>query len=138
MNEGVLILVGLIAVGFVPVLFLIKKWISDFAKENKPSDELIEWLRSTNTRLDEQNKTIVSTLQSSTRSLNERLDNAARFISSVQKNIGEMTELGRGMKDLTEFLKSPKLRGNVGEHILKELLSQMLPKQSFHLQYGFK
>ena len=138
MNEGVLILVGLIAVGFVAVLFLIKKWISDFAKENKPSDELIEWLRSTNTRLDEQNKTIVSTLQSSTRSLNERLDNAARFISSVQKNIGEMTELGRGMKDLTEFLKSPKLRGNVGEHILKELLSQMLPKQSFHLQYGFK
>ena len=138
MSEGVFILVGLIAVGFVAVLFLLKKWISDFAKENKPSDELLEWLKSTNNRLDEQNKTIVSTLQSSTRSLNERLDNAARYISSVQKNIGEMTELGRGMKDLTEFLKSPKLRGNVGEHILKELLSQMLPKQSFHLQYGFK
>lgn len=127
-----------IVIGFVVALLLLKKWIGDIAKGNRPSDELLEWLRSTNTRLDEQNKTIVSTLQSSTRSLNERLDNAARFISSVQKNIGEMTELGRGMKDLTEFLKSPKLRGNVGEHILKELLSQMLPKQSFHLQYGFK
>lgn len=138
MNEEIIVLVGLTIIGFTIVLLLLKKWIGDIAKGSKPSDELLEWLRSTNTRLDEQNKTIVSTLQSSTRSLNERLDNAARFIASVQKNIGEMTELGRGMKDLTEFLKSPKLRGNVGEHILKELLSQMLPKQSFHLQYGFK
>ena len=49
-----------------------------------------------------------------------------------------MNEIGRGMKELQEFLKSPKLRGNIGEQVLKELLSQMLPKQSFHLQYTFK
>jgi len=39
---------------------------------------------------------------------------------------------------LQDFLKSPKLRGNIGEQVLKELLGQMLPKQSFHLQYSFK
>src|SRR3990167_10974686 len=49
-----------------------------------------------------------------------------------------MSEIGRGMKDLQEFLRSPKLRGNIGEHILKELLTQFLPKQSFNLQYTFK
>jgi len=138
MSENAYIIIGLIASGFVIVLLLIRKWIGDLVRDSKPSDELLEWLKSTNTRIDEQNKNIVSTLQSSTQSLNERLDNAARFIAAVQKNIGEVTELGRGMKDLTEFLKSPKLRGNVGEHILKQLLSQMLPKQSFHLQYSFK
>ena len=42
------------------------------------------------------------------------------------------------MKDLQEFLRSPKIRGNIGEQILKELLTQMLPKQSFNLQYTFK
>ncbi len=88
--------------------------------------------------MDDQNKHFTQTLQISTKTLNERLDNAARVISQVQKNIGEMSEIGRGMKDLQEFLRSPKLRGNIGEQVLKELLGQMLPKQSFHLQYTFK
>jgi DNA recombination protein RmuC len=118
--------------------FLFRIWLNDLANKQKPSEEIMEWLKSTNSRIDQQNKNIVSTLQSSTKDLNERLDNAAKFISSVQKNIGEMSEIGRGMKELQDFLKSPKLRGNIGEQILKELLSQMLPKQSFFLQHTFK
>lgn len=93
----------------------------------KPSDEIVEWLKSTSNRLENQNT-----------SFNERLDNAARIISQVQRNIGEFSEIGRGMKDLQQFLNSPKLRGNMGEHVLKELLKQFLPNQSFELQYAFK
>ena len=96
-------------------------------KKPKTNDELLEYLKTTNTRLNEQSKTF-----------NERLDNAARVISAVQKNIGEFSEIGRGMKDLQEFLSSPKLRGNVGEQVLKELLKQFMPKESFNLQYAFK
>lgn len=112
------------------MIFLVRKL--------KPSSEILEWLRSTNQRIDDQNKNITDTLNKSTRVLNERLDNAARFIAAVQKSIGEMSEIGRGMKDLQDFLKSPKLRGNIGEQVLKELLSQMMPQQSFFLQYTFK
>jgi DNA recombination protein RmuC len=95
--------------------------------KKKPSDEIVEWLKSTSNRIENQNN-----------SFNERLDNAARVISQVQKNIGEFSEIGRGMKDLQEFLSSPKLRGNIGEQVLKELLKQFLPKESFNLQYTFK
>ena len=42
------------------------------------------------------------------------------------------------MKDLQQFLASPKLRGNIGEQVLKELLKQFLPQESFNLQYTFK
>jgi DNA recombination protein RmuC len=42
------------------------------------------------------------------------------------------------MKELQEFLKSPKLRGNIGEQVLKDLIAQMFPKNSFNLQYQFK
>ena len=56
----------------------------------------------------------------------------------MQRNIGEMSEIGRGIKDLQEFLRSPKIRGNIGEQVLKELLAQMLPKKSFNFQYTFK
>jgi DNA recombination protein RmuC len=93
----------------------------------KPNDEIVEWLKSTSSRLENQNS-----------SFNERLDNAARVISQVQKNIGEFSEIGRGMRDLQEFLNSPKLRGNMGEQVLKELLKQFLPNGSFELQYAFK
>lgn len=136
-SDGVLILLLFFLLFFI-FAFIFKKWLREFSEKGNPSQELLSWLKSTNERLDDQNKHIVATLQSSTKALNERLDNAAGFIASVQKNIGEMSEIGRGMKEVQEFLQSPKLRGNIGEHILAELLSQMLPKQLFHLQYTFK
>lgn len=135
--ESIIILIVFL-VCFSMAIIIFRRWIFEIGEKQKPAQELLEWLKSTNQRIDDQNKNIVSTLQTSTKALNERLDNAARFIAAVQKNIGEMSEIGRGMKELQEFLKSPKLRGNIGEHILKELLGQMLPKQSFHLQYTFK
>lgn len=122
-----LILIGVIILGFIVLAVLFRKWLSELSEKQKPSEELIAWLKSTNSRLD-----------SSSKALNDRLDNAARVIGEVQKNIGEMSEIGRGMKELQDFLKSPKLRGNIGEQILKELLGQMLPKHSFNLQYSFK
>ncbi len=87
-----------------------------------------------NARLDKQNES----LNASTRALNERLDNAARVISSVKESIGQVSEIGRSMKELQEFIGSPKLRGNLGEQVLKEILGQFLPKGSFNLQYTFK
>ena len=113
--DPLIFIIILILIGFALLAYLINK-------KQQPSNDLLEYLKTTNVRLDE----------------HQRLDNAARVIGDVQKNIGEMSEIGRGMKDLQEFLRSPKLRGNIGEQVLKELISQMLPKQSFHLQYTFK
>jgi len=42
------------------------------------------------------------------------------------------------MKDLQDYLRSPKLRGNIGEMVLKDLISQMFPVSSFTLQHTFK
>lgn len=123
-----LFILALIAIsGFVLILWFINRKLEGFTDKQKTSDEILEYLKTTNLRLNEQGK-----------AFNQRLDNAARVISDVQKNIGEMSEIGRGMKELQEFLRSPKLRGNIGEQILKELLGQMLPKSSFHLQYAFR
>ena len=129
----IFLLGGLVLLG----LFLNKKF-SDLKDSQDPSNELLEYLRTTNVRLDEQNKNFTRTLQSSTRTLNERLDTAAKVMGSVQRNLGEMSEIGRGMKELQEFLQSPKLRGNIGEQVLKDLISQMFPKNAFILQHTFK
>lgn len=84
------------------------------------------------------NKNVADSLHKSTSTMNQRLDNAARYIAAVAKEVGQMSEIGRSMKDLQEFLKSPKLRGNIGEEVLKDLIAQMFPRNSFHLQYSFK
>jgi len=56
----------------------------------------------------------------------------------VQKNLGEMSEVGKGIRTLQEFLQSPKLRGGLGEEVLKEMIGQTFPKNAFHLQYAFR
>ncbi len=129
----VVVLGGLIVLGF-----LINKRLTDLAEGQKPSDELLEVIKMLREGSEEDRKLMLSSLQKNTQSLNERLDAASRVIGKVQRNIGEMSEIGRGIKDLQEFLRSPKIRGNVGEQVLKELLSQILPKKSFNLQYTFK
>lgn len=121
------LLAALIISAIAIAVYLINKRIAKIAEETKLDETLMEWLKS-------QQKTS----QATSKAINERLDRAARVIAGVQKSIGEMSEIGRGMKDLQEFLRSPKLRGNIGEQVLKELLGQMLPKQSFNLQYSFK
>lgn len=133
MNNDLLVISTLIVLGFGIVIYFITR------KQKSSSDTtLVEWLKSMQKTLEINNQTVNRTLQENTHQLNQRLDKAAEVISGVQKNIGEMSEIGRNMKSLQEFLQSPKLRGNIGEQVLKELLSQMLPKQSFHLQYTFK
>jgi DNA recombination protein RmuC len=70
--------------------------------------------------------------------LNRRLDNAARLMGEIQKEAGRFAELSLSMKNLQDYLKSPKLRGNIGEQVLADLIQQIFPKKSFFLQYSFR
>jgi DNA recombination protein RmuC len=135
--DPVIILVLFVGALFLLFLYVNKK-LSEIKEAQKPSDELLEIIKVLQEGSKEDRRVLLDSLQKNTQSLNERLDTAAKVIGQVQRNIGEMSEIGRGMKDLQEFLRSPKLRGNVGEQVLKELLTQMLPKAAFNLQYTFK
>lgn len=70
--------------------------------------------------------------------MNERLDKAAQVFGGLQNELGKMQELGRSMKDIQDVLKSPKLRGNIGEQLMTDVLKQQIPKANYELQYGFK
>ncbi|MBI2431122.1 MAG: DNA recombination protein RmuC [Candidatus Levybacteria bacterium] len=126
-----------ILLGFAALFFLIHKKLGNMEK-NKIDETLLEWLKSTNETMQANSSDVTKVLQEHSKQLNERLDRAASVIRDVGKEVGQMSEIGRSMKELQEFLKSPKLRGNIGEQVLKDLISQMFPKNSFHLQYQFK
>src|SRR3989344_1726621 len=128
MSIDLLIILFTIISGFVILAYLIHQWVTTNAQ--KPDQFLSEFLKSFDTRYQEQSRET----RELSKTFNERLDNAARIIAQVQKNIGEFSEIGRSMRDLQEFLKSPKLRGTIGEEVLSDLITQMFPRSSFFLQ----
>lgn len=142
-------MLGFILVAFIVLGFLVLKKLSELTEGRKETETLTEWLRTMQQSLDSTRKTvdealrsttqsITTTLQKDSKTISERLDKAASAFSSLQKEMGKFSEIGRSMRDLQEFLQSPKLRGNIGEQVLKEILDQILPRQAFHLQYSFK
>lgn len=133
-----IILLAVLVAGLVIVGLLVNRKLSQIQEKQKPSEELMQIIGLLQEGSKEDRKVLLNSLQENTQALNERLDNAAKVIGAVRENLGEMSEIGRGMKELQEFLRSPKLRGNIGEQVLKELLTQFLPKQTFSLQHQFK
>ena len=102
-------------------------------------------LQKVTEHVSQQLSTVAQQMQSQTSSVGDRLDNAARVIGEVQKNLGELgqatkeiKELGQSVSKLDELLRAPKLRGGLGEYLLEDLLKQVLPAEHFEMQYHFK
>ena len=134
-NQLPIILVTLLSFGII--FFFINRKLSDL-KNSKDDTALLGWLKSMQQTMQMSSSDVTKVLQENSKQLNERLDRAASVIKDVGKEVGQMSEIGRSMRDLQEFLKSPKMRGNIGEEVLKDLISQIFPKNSFFLQYQFK
>lgn len=92
-------------------------------------------------RINEQNKIIAGTQET----LGQRLDNAAKVVGQVHLQLGSLEqasqkiyELGKDIHSLQEILKAPKLRGNLGEFFLAELLAQIFTPDQYILQHRFQ
>ncbi len=107
---------AVLVIGFATMIFVINKKLSG----SKQDETIVSWLK---------------TMQNS---LDTRLDSATQLMGQIRQDAGRFAELSLSMKNLQDYLKSPKLRGNIGEEVLKDLISQMFPKNSFFLQYAFK
>lgn len=129
---GGVFLLGLISVGW----YLGKK-ISGMAK-SQTNEILIERLKIVQETMRGTTGDVARMMQENTKQLNQRLDTAATVIGDLKRNLGEMSEVGKGIRSLQEFLQSPKLRGNIGEQVLSDMIGQSFPKNSIYLQHAFK
>jgi DNA recombination protein RmuC len=84
-------------------------------------------------------------IQSAQTTMGERLDRAARVVGEVQGSLGKLgeatqrvAEVGKDIQGLEQVLRSPKIRGGLGETMLEQLLTQMLPRAHWELQHGFR
>mgnify|MGYP001582266699 FL=1 len=112
-------------------------------KSEKPQDDqtlkvMMEWMKEIKAGTENTKSAMEKSLSETNKAINERLDNAGRVIASLTRELGGMAQIGPDIRRLSEVLASPKSRGNFGEEILEELLSQVLPKNSYAIQYRFK
>lgn len=76
--------------------------------------------------------------QEASKEIGQRLDKAAGVIAELNKEVGRIQKMGQSIEEMREVFRSPKLRGNVGESLMKDILSECLPKAKFKLQHTFK
>jgi len=131
------ILAVLILLGLGVIAYFLRR-LAQKPEESDAQRILMEWLKEMRGSLDQNLGSVQQQLQRQSRALNERLDRAARVIGGVQRELGTMSEIGKQMKDLQDFLQSPKLRGGIGEQVLRDLLEQILPRENYVLQHTFK
>ncbi len=74
----------------------------------------------------------------------QQLQHVSAVVGAVQGTLGQLGEVtqrvfdvGRDIAGLEQILKSPKVRGGLGETFLENVLAQMLPREHYELQYGF-
>lgn len=68
----------------------------------------------------------------------QNLMQLSRHISDIQLSQKEITELKQEMTSLSNLLTIPKLRGNIGELLLADLLRTYFPEERFSLQHRFE
>jgi DNA recombination protein RmuC len=87
------------------------------------------------------NKTLLDGQTNLNRNLQSSIDTLTRLntqIGQVQNAAAQMQKVGDEVRRLQDILSSPKLRGQMGEWSLENLLANILPKDSYRLQYPFK
>jgi DNA recombination protein RmuC len=72
------------------------------------------------------------------------LQHVAQVMGAVQGSLGKLGEVtqrvfdvGKDIASLEQILKSPKVRGGLGESFLENILGQMLPREHYDLQHAF-
>ncbi len=106
---------------------------------------LQQQLESLRAAQDRTSQTLQSSLQVGQSTLAQNLQANQQTLNQLNRQIGElqgtnkqMLQLGTDVKRLQDILSSPKLRGQIGEWSLENLLAQALPKGSYTLQHTFK
>ena len=94
---------------------------------------------------DKVSETLAKSMQTGQENVNKSLRFNSEMLNKLNTQIGQlqgtnkqMLQIGSDVRRLQDILASPKLRGNFGEWSLENLLKNILPQDSFQLQYQFK
>jgi DNA recombination protein RmuC len=108
------------------------------------NQQLVQIINSVNSQLNRFQELMDKRLIASTGAIERTQDNVSKHLKTVHEDLARLGEaqkrifeVGQDILTLQDILKAPKLRGGLGEFLLGDLLSQILPQQNYQIQYMF-
>jgi len=148
MNTLLVIIIVLIIFVLALLVWLISSLVSsgrNIAGQSASIGLLQQQLEALKAAEDSTRTVINQTLHTSQQSITRNIETSQKVLGQLNSQIGElqgtnkqMLQLGTDVKRLQDILASPKLRGQIGEWSLNNLLENVLPADSYELQYSFK
>src|SRR5690348_9417992 len=138
MNQTIILAVIVIAGFAVLAYLLMRRRPEEPKKEDESLKVMMEWMKDIKAGTEQTRIGMQRSIDETNKAINERLDNAGKVIAQLSKELGSVGQIGPDIRRLTETLTSPKLRGNFGEEILENLLTDVFPKELCKFQYRFK
>lgn len=138
--EILLIVLGLLVIANIAVVLVMRK---------KPAQDdhigfklLLEQMNSLSKVVDEKMRDNTSMMQDS---MKTQFSESQKMIKDVTVGLTKLDETNRQvvsfadqLQSLQDILKNPKQRGVLGEYYLETLLKNVLPPNSYQMQYAFK
>ncbi len=76
-------------------------------------------------------------MQEINREVNEQLRSVVKSVTEANEGSKQVFAVADQLKELQNILKNPKQRGILGEYYLETVLQNVLPPESFQMQYAF-
>jgi len=110
--------------------------------------QMQELTRTMDTRLNETSKSMQEgsrqqfkeskdLIQEINKEMNEQLRDVVKSVAKVGESSKQVFDVADQLKELQDILKNPKQRGILGEYYLETVLQNVLPPESFKMQYSF-
>lgn len=141
-----------VVIALLVVLIMVTLYLLLQRRQTGPSGEsltllqnqLADSLARQDTQIAQLTEQVSRTMDALRTQTTERLDKVGTTMGNLHQQLGRLGEaatsiqaIGREVRSLQDILQSPKLRGNLGEWTLQQLLAEVLPAEHFTLQHTF-
>jgi len=134
--------ISIITLIVVIVSFVALFWLLTKRDKDTKQDQSLLMLQN---QINEITKTLDNKLGESHRAMQSQFGQTAQIVKDVTERLTKLDETNRQvvsfadqLKNLQDILKNPKQRGVLGEYYLEETLKNVLPPNSYQMQYKFK
>lgn len=114
----------------------VQSQMSEQAKQSREGSQM--QFRESRELMQQINRDVNEQIRSIQESVTTKLLHVEKNVAAVGESSKQVFQVADQLRELQNILKNPKQRGILGEYYLETVLQNVLPPESFAMQYAFK